>query len=157
MDFAGSIKSCFSNYATFSGRASRSEFWWFQLFQLLLIAVLAMTGPGIFLALVTLLPAWAVGVRRLHDIDKSGWNILCYFIPVLGVILILLWNTKRGTDGTNDYGDDPLGGDAPTKPQSSVSSVGEKAEQLSRLKVLLESGAITPTEFDKMKADLLAG
>lgn len=157
MNFAESIKSCFSNYVTFSGRASRSEFWWFQLFQLMAVSILALTGPGIFLALATLLPAWAVGVRRLHDIDKSGWNILWYFIPVVGVILVLVWNTRRGTEGTNDYGDDPLGGYTPTKSPSPLSSVADKAEQLSKLKVLLESGAVSQAEFDKMKAELLAG
>jgi uncharacterized membrane protein YhaH (DUF805 family) len=157
MDFAESIKSCFSNYATFSGRASRSEFWWFQLFQLILVAALALTGPGIFLALATLLPAWAVGVRRLHDIDKSGWNILWYVLPGIGLILLLIWNTRRGTEGENGYGQDPLADSAPIRSPSPSATVSDKAEQLAKLKVLLETNAITQVEFDKMKAELLAG
>lgn len=157
MTFLESIKSCFSNYATFSGRASRSEFWWFQLFQLVLVAALALTGPGIFLAFATLLPAWAVGVRRLHDIDKSGWNILWYALPGVGLILLLIWNTRRGTEGANDYGQDPFADNMPIKGLSPSATVSDKAEQLAKLKVLLETNAITQAEFDKMKAELLAG
>lgn len=156
MSFSESIKSCFSNYATFSGRASRSEFWWFHLFLTIALAALTLTGPGVFLALALVLPAWAVGVRRLHDIDKSGWNILFYAIPGVGLILYLFWNTRRGTEGANIYGEDPLAEYMPVKASFGAPTIGDKADQLAKLKVLLETNAITQAEFDRMKAELLA-
>lgn len=157
MNFADSIKSCFSNYATFSGRALRSEFWWWQLFLLIVLGVLTLTGPGVLLALGLVLPTWAVAVRRLHDLDKSGWKILWYVIPLFALILLLTWNTRRGTKGPNQYGEDPLGDSTPIKSASPLSAISDKAEQLSKLKILLETGAVTQIEFDKMKAELLAG
>jgi uncharacterized membrane protein YhaH (DUF805 family) len=155
MGFVASIQSCFSSYATFSGRASRSEFWWFQVFMFLAGAALVFTGPGVFLAVAVILPAWAVGTRRLHDIGKSGWNFLWYVIPVLGLILFLIWNTRKGTDGANDYGEDPLRDAAPSPGMRNISAVADKAEQLAKIKVLLESGTINQGEFDRMKAELL--
>ena len=75
MTFVESIKHCLKQYATFSGRASRSEFWWFVLFQLLVTAggQLISQVLGGLLSLALLLPILAVTARRLHDIGKSGW------------------------------------------------------------------------------------
>ena len=159
MSFTDSVKSCFSNYATFSGRAPRSEFWWFQLFLFLVGGALAFTGPGVFLTIGLILPAYAVAARRLHDIEKSAWNILWYVIPAVGLILFLLWNCRKGTDGPNDYGADPVTDQISRRPMmasQSQGTVADKAEQLAKLKGLFESGAITQPEFDKLKADLLA-
>lgn len=95
MDFGTSIKTCFSKYVDFSGKASRSEFWWFFLFCLILDLVLSCTGFGAILSLVLLLPQLAVGARRLHDIGKSGWWQLIALIPVIGIIVLIIWWAKK--------------------------------------------------------------
>ena len=75
MNFGQAISTCFAKYATFSGRASRPEFWWFFLFQILVSVVASMLGDVVagLVSLAVLVPALAVGARRLHDIGKSGW------------------------------------------------------------------------------------
>ena len=110
--------SAMRRYFEFSGRSTRSEFWIFmlvyliiQMFALLGDAVLfgsvALEGGGIITAVLSLLhfiPSLSVGVRRLHDTDRSGWWLLISFIPLIGIIwLIVLW-CQPGTDGRNDYG-----------------------------------------------------
>jgi len=102
-------------YAVFSGRSSRSEFWYFTLFQMIIVMGLilievsmGMTGIiGMIASLALLLPAIAVGVRRLHDIDKSGWWMLLMIVPLVSLILIIFF-VKKGTDGQNRFGEDPL-------------------------------------------------
>jgi uncharacterized membrane protein YhaH (DUF805 family) len=105
----------YAKYATFSGRARRKEYWMFILFYiityiaLLLIDVLIGTGGilcGLF-ALGTLLPSLAVGARRLHDINKSGWWQLLYLIP-FGGLVVLYFLVSKGTEGENRFGSDPL-------------------------------------------------
>ena len=130
MTFGTSIKTCFSKYVTFSGRAQRSEFWWFALFVTvgtfatvwLDIALFGTTevGPGsvsgesdvaIFSAvfgLAVLLPYISVIVRRLHDTDRSGWWYWIGLVPLVGFILLIVWWASKGTDGPNRFGDDPL-------------------------------------------------
>lgn len=108
MDLFEAIKSCFTRYATFSGRASRSEFWWWALFVLLGsigTAMVSDTVSGLF-ALGTLLPYLAVAARRLHDIGKSGWWQLVGFIPLLGWIVMIYW-TVQPSEGPNAYGNGP--------------------------------------------------
>ena len=104
-------------YAVFNGRASRSEFWYFTLFQMIIVIGLmlielsmGMTGIiGMIASLALLLPAIAVGVRRLHDTDKSGWWMLLAIVPIVSLILIIFF-VKKGTDGDNRFGSDPLAG-----------------------------------------------
>ncbi|MEP3196399.1 MAG: DUF805 domain-containing protein [Lentilitoribacter sp.] len=114
MDFGQAISICFKKFADINGRAQRSEYWWFFLFNLIVnIAGTALFGDGLISVLITLaliVPAISVGVRRLHDTNRSGWWMLAFIIPLLGLILALFWLTKRGTVGPNQYGDDPLGG-----------------------------------------------
>ncbi|MDA5092531.1 DUF805 domain-containing protein [Aliiroseovarius sp. KMU-50] len=133
MNFQTAIKTCFSKYVTFQGRAARSEFWWFALFvwggQIILSmvdsvvfgTVTTMEGgfeaqtnmpilSGLF-ALATFLPAISVAVRRLHDKDRTGWWYWIVLVPVLGFLLLLFWFVTEGTRGANRYGPDPLGGD----------------------------------------------
>jgi uncharacterized membrane protein YhaH (DUF805 family) len=114
MGFGRAIATCFRKYAVFSGRASRSEYWFFVLFQLLLLIVLVIVDVLAFRGsvavfttlgwLILLLPNFAVTVRRLHDIDMSGWWILIAFVPLIGGILLLVWTCQRGTQGANRFG-----------------------------------------------------
>ena len=108
MDFFESIKSCFSRYATFSGRAARSEYWWWVLFVVLGSVATAMVGNTVsaLFSLGTLLPFLAVAARRLHDIGKSGWWQLVGFIPLLGWIVMIYW-TVQPSEGPNAHGNGP--------------------------------------------------
>ena len=100
MTFGESIKTCVSKYADFSGRAARSEFWWWALFTILISVGLGMISDvvsGIF-SLATLLPYLAVGARRLHDTDRSGWWQLIGLIPLIGWILLIVWFVQEGKE-----------------------------------------------------------
>lgn len=108
-------------YAVFSGRAQRAEYWYFVLFYLLiylgLMIVDSLTGSfseaiglgltsGLF-TLAMLLPSIAVGVRRLHDTDRSGWWTLIGFIPLIGAIVLLVFLVQDSSPGANRYGENP--------------------------------------------------
>jgi uncharacterized membrane protein YhaH (DUF805 family) len=115
MGFSDAVRSCLANYATFTGRAARSEYWYFLLFQVLANAVAAMvdrsTGThlvGGLVELLLILPSLAVAVRRLHDIDKSGWWLLIGFVPVIGWLVFIYWACTKGLLGPNRFGPDPL-------------------------------------------------
>ena len=120
MNMQEAVTSVLSKYATFSGRAPRSEYWWFALANIIvqIIAtiidtiVLQSETPVVsgILSLALLIPSLAVSVRRMHDIGKSGWNILWAFLPLIGIILLLIWTCRKGDAGDNDYGSDPLEG-----------------------------------------------
>lgn len=100
MTFGDSITTCFSKYAAFEGRASRSEFWWWYLFTLLASVATGMvseTLSGLF-SLAVLLPSLAVGARRLHDTDRSGWFLLLWLIPLIGWIVLLVWAVQEGKE-----------------------------------------------------------
>ena len=93
MTFLESIKTCSTKYAEFNGRASRSEFWWWVLFVFLVSAAIGMVSQvlsGVF-SLAVLVPNLAVGARRLHDTNRSGWLQLVWLIPLIGWILLLVW------------------------------------------------------------------
>jgi uncharacterized membrane protein YhaH (DUF805 family) len=122
MDFGQAIKSGIRNYATFRGRASRSELWYWTLFAVLLTlagqiadtALFESPNPGLFAPLVSLglmLPGLAVAVRRLHDLDRSAWWLLL-ILTVVGIVLLLIWDCIKGTTGPNRFGPDPLAGDS---------------------------------------------
>ena len=114
MGFGEAISSGFSNYVNFNGRASRSEYWFWTLFAVLVTIVaqiidmvigMPITYPIVGLGL--LLPGLAVSVRRLHDLDRTGWWMLIV-LTVIGGILLLIWDCMQGTNGPNQYGPDPL-------------------------------------------------
>lgn len=104
-------------FADFSGRARRKEYWMFVLGVVIVSVVLQIidgivgTAPylaGLF-SLAALVPSIAVGVRRLHDQDKSGWFMLLGLIPLVGIVL-LVFMCLEGTSGPNQYGPDPKAG-----------------------------------------------
>lgn len=100
MTFSESINICFKKYATFEGRASRSEYWWFFLFTFIASTAAGIISPTVYalFSLAVLLPSLAVGVRRLHDTDRSGWFLLLWIIPVLGWIVLLIWAIQDGKE-----------------------------------------------------------
>ena len=124
MSFADAIKSGFSNYANFHGRARRSEYWFFTLFVVVLMIVfeallsiakasgspalmLIVSLPALIFDLGILLPILAINVRRLHDIDRSGWWYFLLLVPIVGYIVWLIWFCTPGTIGPNRFGEDP--------------------------------------------------
>ena len=104
MNFGQAISSCLSRYATFSGRASRPEFWWFFLFQILVSIAASMLGDvvGGLVSLALLLPALAVGTRRLHDIGKSGWWQLIALTGI-GLLVLIYWWVQPADEGGNTF------------------------------------------------------
>ncbi len=105
-------------YVNFNGRARRKEYWMFFLLYILLSFALALVATlllgerladGIFSLwiLAHLLPCIGVGVRRLHDIGRSGWWLLISLVPFVGWIIALYWAVKAGDTGSNAYGADP--------------------------------------------------
>jgi uncharacterized membrane protein YhaH (DUF805 family) len=160
MTFGQAISSCYANYATFEGRASRSEYWFFALFHLLLVlvsAILIPVGIGILMLVVVglgnFLPSLAVTVRRLHDTDHSGWTYLLILIPLVGPIILLIWLCSRGSWGDNRFGFDPLSGEVP--PGYARPASGDLAEQLSRIAKLRADGTISEEEFQRLKTKLI--
>ncbi len=123
MGFTTAVRSVFRQYARFAGRARRSEYWWWALFQTLAILAAGAldsitsgdpsditegTGPMATLTTLALvLPSLAVTVRRLHDTDKSAWWILWALVPVLGFILLFVWCLLDTTPGDNRFGAPP--------------------------------------------------
>ena len=118
MSFTEAIKHVFNNYANFSGRARRSEYWWFVLLNSLVstaLSRLAQMGDGstLFTALASLwslallIPGLAVTWRRLHDIGKKGTNWFWIFVPIVGWIMLIVWAARPGQEGPNQYGPDP--------------------------------------------------
>ncbi|MFG1294335.1 DUF805 domain-containing protein [Xanthobacter variabilis] len=142
MNFSTAVKTCLSKYVVFDGRATRSEFWWFELFVLLLpiavsIIVALFMGPMVggmqtetfgpmghgwgmamwgsygfgflphLVSLALFLPNLAVGVRRLHDVGRSGWWLLIMFIPLIGFLVLLFWWVQPSEPRDNAFGSAP--------------------------------------------------
>ena len=114
MGFGEAISSGFRNYVNFSDRASRSEYWYWALFATLLtlpariIDMVIVAGGGFspvgaIVALAIILPGIAVSVRRLHDLDRTGWWLLLCLTGV-GAIVLLVWDCMKGSDGPNRFG-----------------------------------------------------
>jgi uncharacterized membrane protein YhaH (DUF805 family) len=99
MTFQESVQVCFRKYAEFNGRATRSEYWWFFLFLLLVSLAVSIVSDtlSILFSLATLVPILAVGARRLHDTNRSGWWQLIGFVPVIGFIVLVVFMAQEGT------------------------------------------------------------
>jgi uncharacterized membrane protein YhaH (DUF805 family) len=133
MNFTDAVSNVYRNYATFSGRARRPEYWWFVLFSIIAGIVIGiiesslgfghgmmMHGGGEFGAtytggpltaiwsVVNFVPTLAVGVRRLHDTDRSGWWFLIGLIPLVGAIVLIVFLATKGSSGPNRFGEDPI-------------------------------------------------
>jgi uncharacterized membrane protein YhaH (DUF805 family) len=128
MNFGEAIASGFSNYVNFSSRAARSEYWYWVLFNVLAQvvteiidnAVIGMSVTTAIFSLAVLLPGIAVAARRLHDVDRTGWWLLLAFVPVIGIIVLVIWFCTKGTDGPNRFGPDPLPGGGQVNPRPAV-------------------------------------
>jgi uncharacterized membrane protein YhaH (DUF805 family) len=125
MGFGQAVSSVFSQYATFSGRARRAEYWWWVLFQIIVLTLAliidnalglritnessAVTIGWLYLiaALVFIIPSIAVTFRRLHDTDRSGWWWLLALLCGIGAIILFVFCLIEGTRGPNSYGPDP--------------------------------------------------
>ena len=112
---------CLQHYADFNGRARRSEYWYFVLFNFIVsiliglslgvIAGLLNVPALVYLAylwsLAVFIPSLAVSVRRLHDIGRSGWWLLLSLIPLVGAIILIIWHCTDSQPGANQYGPNP--------------------------------------------------
>lgn len=115
MNMFAAVSTCMRKYADFEGRATRSEYWWFFLFTLLVhwgcLAVIKLldvpemqvAGTNLLMHLFFLLPGLTAGVRRLHDVGKSGWFVLLPF-TFIGLIPFIYWLVKASDEGRNAYG-----------------------------------------------------
>jgi uncharacterized membrane protein YhaH (DUF805 family) len=135
MGFGQAVGTCLSKYGTFSGRASRSEFWWFYLFTTIVSGIPILLGAivlgvasgssadgsadgfalliavllyiiGFLASLAFFIPTLAAGCRRLHDRGTSGWLQLLLLVPCANIVLIIFW-ILAGTEGDNVYGPKP--------------------------------------------------
>lgn len=128
MNFGQAVACGFSNYFVFSGRASRPEFWLWVLFAIIGAIVTNLLDGAFFVyhgeisplnsplsnifTVMALLPSVSVAIRRLHDIDQTGWWMLLALTGI-GIVVLLYWQSLEGTEGQNRFGPDPL---APQRP-----------------------------------------
>ena len=121
MNFFEAINSGFQNYFNFSARAQRSAYWYWVLFTVLASIVAKFIDIAAFPYMqispvsgltqaVLLVPGLSVGVRRLHDTDRTGWWMFLLLLPLIGPIVLIVWFCGAGTNGANRFGPDPLAG-----------------------------------------------
>ena len=122
VSYPEAIKLGFARYGDFTGRSTRAEYWWWVLFLVLADGLLTVVDMGIgtyntqsdlgllsgLFGLSTLIPSFALGARRLHDINKSGWWQLMWFgfFLLVPIIVLIVWTIRQGDNGTNTYGPD---------------------------------------------------
>lgn len=155
-------------YFDFAGRSTRSEFWLFTLTLMILMVIAiavdsAIESPGVLAGLVYaahVIPSFSVTVRRLHDIDRSGWWVLIGFVPLVGSIVLLVFACTGGTDAPNRFGV-RRGSPASSAPAAAPVPVAEGSaanaplDHLEKLAALRSSGAIDDGEFQRLKSGLL--
>ncbi len=115
MTFTESISTCFKKYFVIQGRASKSEFWWFQLLwsaSFFIMFIFEGSEPVTYffygIIVIIFIPLFTVGVRRLHDTGKSGFYYFWSLVPFVGSLIVLAFMLGDGTKGRNQYGDNPL-------------------------------------------------
>ncbi len=110
MKLQQAVKTCFSKYVDFTGRASRSEYWWFVLTYVVLVTLSSYIDIYVYyiVVLAFLLPLLAVGARRLHDAGKSAWWLLISVIPLLGGLVLLFFTVQPSEPAANAYGAPPV-------------------------------------------------
>jgi uncharacterized membrane protein YhaH (DUF805 family) len=116
MGIQDAVSTCFSKYVTFQGRATRSEYWWWALFVMVVYLVIIGVGLAVMsdsslpmivamlFMLAVLLPSLAVLIRRLHDTDHSGWWFFIELVPIIGPLWLLYLLVISGTPGPNRFG-----------------------------------------------------
>lgn len=114
MSFTESIQTCIAKILTFEGRARRSEYWYFVLFVALLSGAMNVVlgqdnGIARVVSIALSLATLSAGVRRMHDIGKSGWWLLLEIVPFIGWIVLLVWEVRDSQPGDNQYGPNPKG------------------------------------------------
>ena len=181
LEFGEAVKICFSKYADFNGRASRSENWWFVLFSWSIGMItsfidysiaydyynsfweyLSFSEWGFFnivQLIVLFLPGLAVSIRRLHDVNRSGWNWLWAF-TVIGLFPLLYWSIKAGDDEKNNYGMNPLKKaidvEKPKyKKEAPKTDTDEISDQLKEYKQMLSDGLISEDDYNAKKKQIL--
>jgi uncharacterized membrane protein YhaH (DUF805 family) len=115
--FVDVVKTVFNRYVQFSGRARRSEYWYWVLFIVAVSIVLSVIDGIIFgfettdlaiigplFSLATFIPSLGVAFRRMHDTGRSAWWLLIALIPLVGTIILIVWFAKRGDEHDNQYG-----------------------------------------------------
>ena len=114
MTFAESVSTCLKKYFVIQGRASLSEFWWFQLIWVVsYLAIILSNNDAVFffffgIIILIAIPLFTVGVRRLHDTNKSGQYYFWNLVPFIGGIVFIALMIGSGSKGSNKYGPDPL-------------------------------------------------
>ena len=115
MTLGESISTCFKKYFVLKGRASKSEFWWFQLLwsaSFFIMFIFEGLDPVTYffygIIVIIFIPLFTVGVRRLHDTGKSGFYYFWSLVPFIGSLIVLAFMLGDGTKGRNQYGDNPL-------------------------------------------------
>lgn len=123
MDMVTAVKTVFHRYFQFNGRSPRAEFWYFVLFSVVVsfatmfldVAFLGASLDDTFMPLNTLfslavlIPSFAVSVRRLHDMGKSGWWVVICIVPLIGLLVLIYFSVQPSQPGTNQYGSNPYG------------------------------------------------
>lgn len=116
MTFFEAVAKCYRKYFSFKGRAPRSEYWWFFLLSFLFAWPLLLSEfeEGLWFSILSfvyfmltisvVIPGAAVWARRMHDVGRSGWSWLFFFLPVVGAIMVFRWLTKKGDEGENRFG-----------------------------------------------------
>lgn len=120
LSFKDAVKICFSKFATISGRARRSEYWYFSLFKFITLTTLYLVAAVVSfvasldltvvfwsISLALLIPSITVHIRRLHDTGRSGWNILWCLLPFIGSVVLLIFLVQDSMSSTNKWGPDP--------------------------------------------------
>ncbi len=142
-------------YAVFQGRAHRTEYWMFFLFNLIIAVVLGIFAGAANVAwlnflysIAVILPGLAVGARRLHDTNRSGWWLLLGLIPILGFIVLIFFFIQDSHPGANQYGPNPKGVGGETGPSTE--------QRLRELDLMRQRGVITDTEYDDKRRRIIS-